>query len=155
MFRYDKQLFLKIGSALELGRSFVRPDYQRQYAPLLLLWKGIARFVAERPETPVLFGAVSISKEYSSLSREMIVRYFEQRKDGVEFADLTRHARPSAPPSFAAGIAAPSAVLCEIWTSSPSQSRTWKKMARVCQSCSSNMRRLEVGWWDSTRSQVL
>ena len=96
VFRYDEQLFLKIGSALELGRSFVRPEYQRQYAPLLLLWKGIARFVATHPETPVLFGAVSISNEYSSLSREMIVRYFEQRqnedKDAREFADLI-HAR--------------------------------------------------------------
>ena len=96
VFRYDEQLFLKIGSALELGRSFVRPEYQRQYAPLLLLWKGIARFVAAHPETPVLFGAVSISNEYSSLSREIIVRYFEQRKfkdeDGREFADLI-HAR--------------------------------------------------------------
>jgi putative hemolysin len=96
VFRYDEQLFLKIGSALELGRSFVRPEYQRQYAPLLLLWKGIARFVAAHPETPVLFGAVSISNEYSSLSREMIVRYFEQRRvkdeDGREFADLI-HAR--------------------------------------------------------------
>lgn len=92
VFRYDQQLFLRIGSALELGRSFVRPEYQRQYAPLLLLWKGIARFVVAHPETPVLFGAVSISNEYSNLSREMIVRYFEQRKDGREFADLI-HAR--------------------------------------------------------------
>jgi putative hemolysin len=92
VFRYDEQLFLKIGSALELGRSFVRPEYQRQYAPLLLLWKGIARFVAAHPETPVLFGAVSISNEYNSLSREMIVRYFEQRQDDHEFADLI-HAR--------------------------------------------------------------
>ncbi len=96
VFRYDEKLFLKIGSALELGRSFVCPEYQRQYAPLLLLWKGIARFVALHPETPVLFGAVSISNEYSSLSREMIVRYFEQRmandKDGREFSDLI-HAR--------------------------------------------------------------
>lgn len=96
VFRYDEQLFLKIGSALELGRSFVRPEYQRQYAPLLLLWKGIARFVAIHPETPVLFGAVSISNEYSSVSREMIVRYFEQRcardEDGREFSNLI-HAR--------------------------------------------------------------
>jgi putative hemolysin len=98
VFRYDEQLFLKIGSALELGRSFVRSEYQRQYAPLLLLWKGIARFVAAHPETPVLFGAVSISNEYSSLSREMIVRYFEQRqnedKDGREFADLIQARTP-------------------------------------------------------------
>jgi len=98
VFRYDEQLFLKIGSALELGRSFVRPEYQRQYAPLLLLWKGIARFVAARPEAPVLFGAVSISNEYSSLSREMIVRYFEQRsikdEDGREFVGLVQARTP-------------------------------------------------------------
>jgi putative hemolysin len=94
VFRYDEQLFLKIGSALELGRSFVRPEYQRQYAPLLLLWKGIARFVAVHPETPVLFGAVSISNEYSSLSREMIVRYFQQRQDDREYADLVRPRTP-------------------------------------------------------------
>jgi putative hemolysin len=94
LFRYDEQLFLKIGSALELGRSFVRPEYQRQYAPLLLLWKGIARFVAAHPGTPVLFGAVSISKEYSSVSREMIVRYFQQREDSGEFADLIQARTP-------------------------------------------------------------
>jgi putative hemolysin len=94
VFRYDERLFLKIGSALELGRSFVRVEYQRQYAPLLLLWKGIARFVALHPETPVLFGAVSISNEYSRLSREMIVRYFEARDDGHEFADLIHPRTP-------------------------------------------------------------
>ena len=94
VFRYDEQLFLKIGSALELGRSFVRTEYQRQYAPLLLLWKGIARFVAAHPATPVLFGAVSISNDYSRLSREMIVRYFEQREDGREFADLIHPRTP-------------------------------------------------------------
>src|SRR5208337_1466952 len=104
MFRYDEQLFLKIGSALELGRSFVRREYQRQYAPLFLLWKGIARFVAEHPETPLLFGAVSISNEYSSLSREMIVRYFEQRRakdeDGREIAELIQARTPFRAPKL-------------------------------------------------------
>ena len=104
VFRYDEQLFLKIGSALELGRSFVRFEYQRQYAPLLLLWKGIARFVAAHPEIPVLFGAVSISNEYSSFSREMIVHYFEQRRvkdeDGRVFADLIQARTPFRAPKL-------------------------------------------------------
>lgn len=94
VFRYDEQLFLKIGSALELGRSFVRREYQRAFSPLLLLWKGIARFVAAHPETPVLFGAVSISNEYGRLSRELIVRYFEQREDGREFVGLIQPRTP-------------------------------------------------------------
>jgi putative hemolysin len=100
VFRYDERLFMKIGSALELGRSFVRAEYQRQYAPLLMLWKGIARFVAAHPETPVLFGAVSISNEYSRLSREMIVRYFESRDDGREFADLIQPRTPFRTPKL-------------------------------------------------------
>ncbi len=94
VFRYDERLFRKIGSALELGRSFVRTEYQRQYAPLLVLWKGIAHFVARHPQTPVLFGAVSISNEYNRTSREMIVRYFEQREDGREFAGLIHPRTP-------------------------------------------------------------
>jgi len=94
VFRYDARLFLKIGSALELGRSFVCREYQRHYSPLLLLWKGIARFVAAHPTAPVLFGAVSISNDYTRLSREMIVRYFEHRDDGREFADLVRPRTP-------------------------------------------------------------
>ena len=31
--------------AIELGRSFVRAEYQRSFAPMLLLWRGIARFI--------------------------------------------------------------------------------------------------------------
>jgi putative hemolysin len=100
VFRYDERLFMKIGSALELGRSFVRAEYQRQYAPLLQLWKGIARFVALHPQTPVLFGAVSISNEYSRLSREMIVQYFESREDGREFADLVQPRTPFRTPKL-------------------------------------------------------
>lgn len=94
LFRYDPRLFKMIGPALELGRSFVRPEYQRHFAPLLLLWKAIARYTADHPETPTLFGAVSISHAYSRESREMIVRYFESRKDGAELAAMIRPRTP-------------------------------------------------------------
>ncbi len=86
LFRFDTRLFEKIGPAFELVRSFVRPEYQRQYAPLLLLWKGIARFVAMHPEIPVLFGAVSISNDYNRASREMIFRFFESQMENDELA---------------------------------------------------------------------
>ena len=96
-FRYDARLFEKLGPALELGRSFVRPEYQRQYAPLLLLWKGIARLLAAHAETPVLFGAVSISYDYSKASREMIYRFFEARMQDDELAGLIEPRRPFRP----------------------------------------------------------
>ena len=94
LFRYDERLFQKLGPALELGRSFVRPEYQRQYAPLLLLWKGIARLIATHPETPVLFGAVSISNDYNQASREMIYRFFQSRRQDDSLAGLIEPRRP-------------------------------------------------------------
>ena len=97
LFRYNEQVFQKLGPALELGRSFVRAEYQRQYAPLLLLWKGIARMIAMRPEIPVLFGAVSISNDYSKASREMIYRFFEARMQDDELAGLIEPRRPFRP----------------------------------------------------------
>jgi putative hemolysin len=97
LFRYDERIFQKLGAAVELGRSFVRPEYQRQYAPLLLLWKGIARMVARRPEVPVLFGAVSISNDYTSASREMIYRFFEAHMQEDELAGLIEPRRPFRP----------------------------------------------------------
>jgi putative hemolysin len=98
LFRYDARLFEKIGPALELGRSFVRPEYQRQYAPLLLLWKGIARLLAVHPAPPMLFGAVSISNDYNKASREMIYRFFEARMQEDELAGLIEPRRPFRPP---------------------------------------------------------
>jgi len=94
LFRFDPCLFEKLGPAFELGRSFVRPEYQRQYAPLLLLWKGIAQLVATHPETPVLFGAVSISNEYSKISRQMIYRFFEARMQEDELAGMIQPRSP-------------------------------------------------------------
>jgi putative hemolysin len=81
LFRFDPRLFDKLGPALELGRSFIRPEYQKQYAPLLTLWKGIGRYLALHPQFAVLFGAVSVSNGYSRWSRELIFRFFQNSKD--------------------------------------------------------------------------
>jgi putative hemolysin len=79
LFRFSPRFFANLGPALELGRSFVRPEYQRQFSPLLLLWKGIGAYVARRPQYAKLIGAVSVSNRYSTASRELIARYFETR----------------------------------------------------------------------------
>jgi putative hemolysin len=93
LFHYRKELLEATGPALELGRSFVRPEYQRQYAPLLLLWKGIGRYVAGRPECGALFGGVSISNAYQPLSRHLMVKFLEaHRMDAL--APLVRPRRP-------------------------------------------------------------
>ena len=78
LFRFSGGFLEGLGPALEMGRSFIRPEYQRQYSPLLLLWKGIGAYVAQRPEYSTLIGAVSVSNRYSKTSRELMVRYFEK-----------------------------------------------------------------------------
>jgi putative hemolysin len=89
LFQYSPQFFDKLGNAFEVGRSFVRPEYQRHYAPLLLLWKGIAKCIEMRPECPVLFGAVSISGDYHPLSRALILNFMTGRMSG----DLAEHVK--------------------------------------------------------------
>ncbi len=75
LFQYEPEFYERIGSAFELGRSFICREYQKQYAPLLLLWRGIIKFVERRPECAILFGAVSVSSEYQALSRNLIVNF--------------------------------------------------------------------------------
>jgi putative hemolysin len=97
LFHYDARLFPQMGPALELGRSFVCSEYQRQYAPLLHLWRAIGRFVSQRPATPVLFGAVSISNTYNHASRELIYSFFESRRPANGLAAWIKPRRPFRP----------------------------------------------------------
>ena len=72
LYNYEQSFLDNLGSALEMGRSFITPDYQRHPTSLDLLWKGIGAFVAQRPQYHTLFGAVSVSSEYSALARAFI-----------------------------------------------------------------------------------
>ena len=75
LFQYEPEFFSRSGPAFELGRSFICREYQKKYAPLLLLWRGIIKFVERRPECAILFGAVSVSSDYQALSRTLIVDF--------------------------------------------------------------------------------
>jgi putative hemolysin len=75
LFRYSSALLDDLGPALELGRSFVAPEFQRDYQPLLLLWRGIGAIVAADPRYRMLFGPVSISAEYGPTTRQLLARF--------------------------------------------------------------------------------
>jgi putative hemolysin len=101
LFRFRAGLLEKFHPALELGRSFVRPEYQKSSVALVLLWKGIGQYVARNPRYRVLFGPVSISREYNPASRDLMVSFLEKRCGNPELANLveprrklrTRHLR--------------------------------------------------------------
>ena len=75
LFKFKPDLLNQLAPSLELGRSFVRFEYQRSYAPLLMLWKGIATFMAKETGCSVLFGPVSISNDYSNEAQKMLIDY--------------------------------------------------------------------------------
>jgi putative hemolysin len=94
LFRFNAAFLRHLETcAMELGRSFIRVEYQKSFAPLLLMWKGIGRFVARHPRYTTLFGPVSISNRYREISRQLMVNYLERRAMDHELARWisTRH----------------------------------------------------------------
>lgn len=95
LFDYKPGLLERMGPAMEMGRSFITPKYQRSYQPLLLLWKGVAAFVVSNPQYSKLFGCVSISGEYSGVSQELIISFMERH---CSLPELAHMANPKHPP---------------------------------------------------------
>jgi putative hemolysin len=95
LFEYPQSFVARISPGIELGRSFVCPDYQRSYLPLLLLWRGIGKFLAQRPWYRYLFGPVSMSSSYRGLSRQLLVSYLSHRFNSPDLAPLVRARNPA------------------------------------------------------------
>ncbi len=94
LFRYRKKLLDRINPALEMGRSFIRQEYQKNFAPLLLLWKGIGVYVARHPRYRHLFGPVSISSDYQTSSRLLLVAFLKASSFLPQLARLVRPRKP-------------------------------------------------------------
>lgn len=93
LFQMKPALIEKISPALELGRSFVRPEYQRSSAALALLWKGLAAYVVEHPQYRNLFGPVSISNDYHKVSHQLMVSFLRRHSFLKEESRLVRARR--------------------------------------------------------------
>ena len=112
LFRYDERLIERMAApALELGRSFVRAEYQKNYNALLLLWKGIGRFIARHPQYRLLFGPVSISARYSDASHQLLMSFLQQNHFAAEFGELVaaRHT-PRVGPAASAAASVPQSI---------------------------------------------
>ena len=94
LFRLHPNFYDAICPALELGRSFVRPEYQKGYLPLLLLWKGLAHYVAANPRYRILFGPVSISKDYTPSSRALMTGFLRSRPGETDLAAYIKPRKP-------------------------------------------------------------
>lgn len=96
LFKMKKSFMEHVHPGLEVGRSFVQKKYQRNYSSLLLLWKGIGHFVARNPQYSVLFGPVSISNDYHTFSRELMMRFLSLHKGSA----IKKSVKPKTPPKL-------------------------------------------------------
>ncbi|MCX6852904.1 MAG: lysophospholipid acyltransferase family protein [Verrucomicrobia bacterium] len=94
LFRFEKPFLANLEHAVEMGRSFIIKAYQRNLASLPLLWKGIAHWIARNPHYKKLFGPVSISKDYSSLSRKMIVEFLQDNRMHPHLSSFVKARNP-------------------------------------------------------------
>ena len=94
LFKYNESFLNSLGNSIEMGRSFIHPDYQRSLNSLLLLWKGIACFASRHPQYTTLFGPVSISSGYSELSRSLMASFLQLHHYDSQRAEMLRARNP-------------------------------------------------------------
>jgi putative hemolysin len=80
--------------SLELGRSYIIAEYQRKPQPLFLLWKGILMFLIANPRYRYLFGPVSISRQYSDVSRSVMVAFLKKHYFNSKMANYLEPRKP-------------------------------------------------------------
>lgn len=101
LFRYADETVPRLHEGMELGRSFVVPEYWGSRS-IDYLWQGIGAYLARHPEVRYLFGPVSISAALPVEAREQIVSYYARYYGGQ--ADQAVSNRPfayrAAPPDF-------------------------------------------------------
>jgi putative hemolysin len=76
LFKISKDFTPILRNSLELGRSFIVKEYQRKPMSLMLLWKGVNEFLKnEQYRYKYLIGPVSISNNFSNLSKDLLVDF--------------------------------------------------------------------------------
>jgi hypothetical protein len=91
---------------IELGRSFVQPDYQSSKAgakalfALDNLWDGLGALMIDYPDIRYYFGKVTMYPQYNQSARNLILHFFE-----TYFPDPDALVRPKKPMPFTADTA--------------------------------------------------
>ena len=91
LFDYQQNASPYLEKGVELGRSFVQPDYWGTRS-LDYLWFGIAAYLKRFPEVHYLLGPVSLSQSYPSEAKHALVHFYQ-----THFESETVWAKAKAP----------------------------------------------------------
>ena len=94
LFDFDEPFLKALGPSIELGRSFIRPEYQRTFKPLLLLWKGLCSFVSMMPRYRYSYGVVSISNDFRAVSKRLMTEFLTSTRMADQFSGLVKARTP-------------------------------------------------------------
>lgn len=86
LFNMDDEMEPVLSRTIEMGRSFVVPEYQKKPLSLFLLWNGILKFVLNNCQHKYLMGPVSISNDFSRFSKELIMSFIRKHHFNSELA---------------------------------------------------------------------
>ena len=90
LFKIDAGFTPILKKSLEMGRSFIIKEYQGKHASLFLLWKGVLVYLKSNSEYRYLIGPVSISNSFSTLSKELMVKFIKQHHYDWELAKFVK-----------------------------------------------------------------
>ena len=90
LFKIKEAIFPILRTGIELGRSWIRKEYQQKPLPLFLLWKGILKYLLDNPQYRYMFGPVSISNNFSKFSKSLIVDYITKNHFDYELAHYVK-----------------------------------------------------------------
>ena len=75
----DESFSDKLSHTIELGRSFVALDYQKEVLPMMLLLRGLSDVVVRYPDINHFIGPVSISSWYPKFYLSLIARFVSEK----------------------------------------------------------------------------
>ena len=90
LFRFKREFQSYLQESVELGRSYVAVEYQRQRLPLFLLWEGIIQMLSNFKEAKYIIGPVSMSNDYQALSKELVIEFIQKNFGDENLSQLVK-----------------------------------------------------------------
>jgi putative hemolysin len=75
LFEFEQDIHPFFKKVIEMGRAYIREEYQQKPLPLFLLWRGIVHVCLRNPDHKFLMGGVSISNKFSEFSKSLMIEF--------------------------------------------------------------------------------